>query len=183
MKDNASSINGTLKINPYVIENNGDENTEYFSSDFKNEDGSLNDVAMRQNSLDVGEQVASEGMAVLFNKNNALPLNEGSKVSLFGIGSVNFATGSSGGSGGVAATIDKDFKQTLETSTSEGGAGFEVNNKLWDFIKIMHTLMVKDMVAGECLVDLAVKIQDIIKIHIIENFLFVKLLGIKLLKV
>lgn len=135
MKDNASSINGTLKINPYVIENNGDENTEYFSSDFKNEDGSLNDVAMRQNSLDVGEQVASEGMAVLFNKNNALPLNEGSKVSLFGIGSVNFATGSSGGSGGVAATIDKDFKQTLETSTSEGGAGFEVNNKLWDFYK------------------------------------------------
>ena len=30
MKDNASSINGTLKINPYVIENNGDENTEFF---------------------------------------------------------------------------------------------------------------------------------------------------------
>ena len=80
MKDNASSINGTLKINPYVIENNGDENTEYFSSDFKNEDGSLNDVAMRQNSLDIGEQVASEGMAVLFNKNNALPLIEGSKL-------------------------------------------------------------------------------------------------------
>lgn len=35
----------------------------------------------------------------------------------------------------LPATIDKDFKQTLETPTSEGGAGFEINNKLWNFYK------------------------------------------------
>lgn len=133
MKENASSVNGFLKLNPYVKVNTDDENAEYFKSDYLNADGTYDDVSMRKNSLEVAEKVASEGTTLLWNDNKALPLKENDKVSLFGIASVNYATGSSGGSGGVAAQIDKNFKQTLETPVSEGGAGLSVNDKLWNF--------------------------------------------------
>ena len=133
MKDNASSVNGFLKLNPYVKVNTDDKNAEYFKSDYLNADGTYDDVSMRKNSLEVAEKVASEGTTLLWNDNKALPLKENDKVSLFGIASVNYATGSSGGSGGVAAQIDKNFKQTLETPVSEGGAGLSVNDKLWNF--------------------------------------------------
>ncbi len=152
-----ASLNGMLGIDVYVPQSNPDADTsafEYYKSDFvaKDENGDplyetddsgyrhqvYDDVAMRQNSLDVAEQVASEGSVLLWNKKDAngdpaLPLSAGAKVRLFGIASSpgKYGDFSGGSSGALAAFPVKDLKETLETPVEEGGPGFAVNNGLW----------------------------------------------------
>ena len=69
--------------------------------------------------------VEAEGAALLLNKDNALPLAEGAKVSTLSSNSVNLVYGGTG-SGNVDASKALDFKEALEKS------GFEVNATLWN---------------------------------------------------
>lgn len=75
------------------------------------------------------EDVVAEGIVLLKNEDNALPLNDKeNKVALFGQNSVDFVYGGSG-SGAIDTSTALNLKQAFEE------ANFKVNNKLWDFYK------------------------------------------------
>lgn len=75
------------------------------------------------------EDVAAEGIVLLKNEDNALPLSKDeTKVSLLGQNSVDFVYGGSG-SGAVNTASALNLKQSFEE------AGFKVNQKVWDFYK------------------------------------------------
>lgn len=99
---------------------NRDEDAVYFESDFDSKE------EMVHYGLNLCQQVEAEGAALLMNENNALPLEEGSKISCFSTSSVNLVYGGTG-SGNIDASTANTLKGALEDS------GFEVNKTLWDF--------------------------------------------------
>ena len=74
---------------------------------------------------EVCRTIEEEGMVLLKNE-GALPLASKAKVSLFGQDSVDFVYGGAG-SGSVDTSRALNLKEAME------GAGFEVNQTLWDF--------------------------------------------------
>lgn len=80
----------------------------------------------RQQGADLTRTVASEGITLLKNDNNALPLAQGAKISVFGKNSVNIVFGGSG-SGGGDTTSSKTLYESLEE------AGFDCNPTLKSF--------------------------------------------------
>ena len=74
----------------------------------------------------VARQVSEEGIVLLTNRSDALPLPENSRVSLFSTSSVNPVMGGSG-SGGVDSSSSDTMKEALEKE------GITVNPLLWDF--------------------------------------------------
>ena len=74
----------------------------------------------------VAHQVSEEGIVLLTNRSDALPLPENSRVSLFSTSSVNPVMGGSG-SGGVDSSSADTMKEALEKE------GITVNPLLWDF--------------------------------------------------
>ncbi len=79
------------------------------------------------NANEVNLQLNEEGMVLLKNKNNALPVKKGSKISVFGKNSVNIAIGGSGS--GAAKGESVTIQESLES------AGFKVNPTLVSFYK------------------------------------------------
>ncbi len=71
-------------------------------------------------------EICEEGMVLLKNKDNALPLDKGAKVSVFGKNSVNLSYGGSGSSG-FADVEYEDLYTSLEN------AGFSTNGTLKSF--------------------------------------------------
>ena len=67
------------------------------SDDVLNEDGTGNSRALIQKAIDLNRRQAYEGSVLLKNENDVLPLDEGSKVSLFGIRSHKPVLGSAFG--------------------------------------------------------------------------------------
>lgn len=113
--------------------------TEYFKSPYVMEDASWNGLkskngeeayydndALRESDYAMGEEVEGEGAVLLFNYENALPLDKGNKVSAFGISSNNLSYAGFG-SGGVDASTAPKLKTALAES------GLEVNPTLADF--------------------------------------------------
>lgn len=99
---------------------NEDESAQYYTSDFD----SVEDMITYGEEL--CQQVEAEGAALLMNENQALPLDEGAKVSTFSNSSVNIVYGGTG-SGNIDASSAETWKGALEKS------GFSVNETLWDF--------------------------------------------------
>lgn len=79
--ENADAINGTMGTKTFEVVQTGetDEDTEYYKSDFS----SVGDL--RAAGKQTATEVLAEGMVLLKNDNNALPLNQGSNVSLVGV--------------------------------------------------------------------------------------------------
>ncbi len=124
-----SPINGVLGINPYVkvdLEDGEQENTEYFKSDYYKQDGSYDNEAMRAHSEELALQAAMEGSVILWNDEQALPLNKGAKISLFGMSGVNYLF-LENGSGGMSVVPKGTSLKTVLTD-----AGFQVNNALYN---------------------------------------------------
>ena len=117
----SSAINFALDIDTSVIERSSDPQYQYFKSDYAADEYDK----LQADYLALGEEVESEGIVLLKNQNNALPLAKGDKVSTFLTGSVKFNYSTSGSS---AASTEgyTDFKTALE------GAGLVVNGDLWD---------------------------------------------------
>ena len=131
----SSTINAMLDIYPYETINNSNSNPIYFNSDYLKEDGTYDDEAMREASLEVAEETSSEGIVLLWNKEvngeKALPLKENYRVSLFGIGSVNYKY-SGGGSGEIKSAPEQNIRAELEKSASIGGPGYKINGTLFN---------------------------------------------------
>ena len=98
----------------------GNEDTEYFKSEFSSEAERLAGDSV------AAAMAASEGFVLLRNENNALPLAGAPRVTLFGVGSRDILYGG-GGSGAVDTSTVPTLKSALENS------GFEVNPAMWDF--------------------------------------------------
>ena len=99
---------------------NEDPGAQYFTSDFATAE------EMVEYGLALCQQVEAEGAALLLNENNALPLAEGAAVSCFSTSSVNLVYGGTG-----SGNIDASSADTLKTALE--GAGFSVNETLWNF--------------------------------------------------
>ncbi|MTR07196.1 glycosyl hydrolase, partial [Pseudoflavonifractor sp. BIOML-A15] len=104
---------------------NGDPTAIYYESVY------TTDGELYQAGLDLCEQVEAEGLVLLKNENNALPLGDGRKVSLFSESSVDLIYGGTG-SGSVDTSTAKDLKTVFED------VGYEVNPELWNFYKGNH---------------------------------------------
>ena len=83
----------------------------------------------RDNGNRVTEKICEEGMILLKNDNNALPLKKNAKVSVFGNNSVNLVYGGSG-SANPDADDSAEPRKTIFDSLS--AQGFEYNQKLVD---------------------------------------------------
>lgn len=119
------TLNYFFKTSSYKkVENESDdeEDSEYFPSDY----ASSAEVAAYGKT--VSKEVEAEGLVLLKNKDKALPLSSGDKVSTVLQTSTGFSYGSSG-SGAIDASKYTDLKTALE------GVGLEVNQTLWDFYK------------------------------------------------
>lgn len=129
-----TQINNQLGINPWEIKETGDvdEDTEYYKSDYYNADGSYNHTKMRENSMKVALQAATEGSVLLWNDNNALPLDKGAKINLFGGSSVNYCV-SMPGSGKVSPIITTNLKEACEEN------GLVVNAKLFNTYQLLKS--------------------------------------------
>ncbi len=80
-------------------------------------------------SNDLNERIAGEGMVLLKNEDNALPLGNGAKISLFGKRSADslFLHGGSGAGAGPGGSLKVSLLQALSEE------GFQVNSALVDF--------------------------------------------------
>ncbi|MCD8295880.1 MAG: glycoside hydrolase family 3 C-terminal domain-containing protein, partial [Clostridia bacterium] len=99
-------------------EDTSNEDTEYFKSAFSTQD------ELQDFEDSVCQEIESEGIVLMRNENDALPLDSGSSISLFGQGSVSFNYGASGSS----ANADSSKFPTLKEALSD----FKVNGTLWD---------------------------------------------------
>lgn len=98
----------------------GDEGKIYFEADY------TNSADQASAAEELCELVEANGAVLLMNENQALPMAQGSKVTLLGKGSVDFIYGGSG-SASMGNTDRMNLKQALEQD------GFEVNPTMWDF--------------------------------------------------
>lgn len=131
IKEYETQINYALHIEPYQKITSENTNTEYFKSPFKKEDGSYDDIAMRNNSMQVSREANSEASVLLWNKNESLPLKASSKISFFGVQSNQKNYLYTGNGSGKVAVTTTDFPSLKETFEKE--SKYQVNPKLWNF--------------------------------------------------
>ena len=98
----------------------GGSNPQYFKSDYTNAE----EVDKAATELSV--QIEREGIVLLKNESNALPLEKGAKVSLLSQNSVDLVYGGAG-----AGSIDTSQVDNLKTALEK--SDFKVNPTLWDF--------------------------------------------------
>lgn len=135
----SSTINRALgtKTTKIVKNENDDTDTAYFKSDYSTntyDPVTLEPIyeqegidRLKKDAEDACLEIEGEGLVLLKN-NGALPLNKGSRVSLFGQGSVNFNYSSTGSS----ATSSANYP-LLKDAMEREDIGFEVNGTLWSY--------------------------------------------------
>lgn len=117
-------ISRSLNQETYRIEKLKEDevSSEYFKNDFKTED------ELKEHNSNVSQRIEEEGMVLLKNDGNALPLGNGARLSCFSVSSVDMVYGGTG-SGSIDTSTAPTLKDALEKS------GFSVNPTLWDFYK------------------------------------------------
>lgn len=131
-----NNINKILNSKTYITVQDDDDTSSaiYFESDYTDEydedgNGIYSDAAISQLTKDAEEliiEVEGEGLVLMKNDNDALPLSSGASVSLFGQGSVVFNYATTGSSSTSTAGY-ANFKEAMES------VNFSVNDDLWDF--------------------------------------------------
>ncbi len=99
---------------------NEDKDAIYYTNDFASQEERV------ARGYELVKQVEGEGATLLMNESKALPLNKGSKVSLFSTSSVAMVYGGTG-----SANVDSSKADDLKTALEK--AGIHVNPTLWDF--------------------------------------------------
>ena len=122
--ENAPQISGFLKTPTSMEVHTGDpnEDTQYYKSAYKN----LADLMAAGRKT--AEEAMAEGIVLLRNENDALPLKEGErKISFFGMSAVDPVYGGTG-SGNVDTSSAPSWKTAFER-----GSLFTVNEDLWNW--------------------------------------------------
>ncbi len=135
---NATIINNALhaKTDKEVsIGSSENIDSEYFKSDYTDKNNYIKDVS------EFCRKLESEGLVLLTNENNALPLPAKAKVSFFAQGSVTLNYGSSGSS----ATNTKTYGSLKDAFESKD---FSVNADLWQWYKSRTNNIRKNTVEG-----------------------------------
>lgn len=95
----------------------GDVDAEYYKSSYAS-----HDEAIAATEEKIIPEAVTEGIVLLENNEELLPLSEGAKVSLFGYDSINLVVGGTGSGQSVGKA---DMKTALESD------GFDVNDDVW----------------------------------------------------
>ena len=114
----ASIINMVLKTES--TKTIGDAGDTYFEADYASA------AEQEKAAQAICETAEANGATLLLNRENALPLAQGAKVSLFGTGSADFVYGGTG-SGSVDSSKALNLKDALEAD------GVSVNPTVWNF--------------------------------------------------
>ncbi len=103
-------------------------NSKYYGETFTKATGetATGSVEANKNGESVVEEICDEGMVLLKNKNNALPVSKENKIALMGRGSVDPVYGGSG-SGNVDTTTCANPRSALEK------AGFTIDEDVYNF--------------------------------------------------
>lgn len=123
----ASMINKELGIstNKVIRDENSNEDTQYYKSDFLKADGTLDGDKLTAWQKQLCEQIQGEGSVLVENK-NALPLAKGSSVTCFGRSSSDIIYGGTG-----SGQVDTANAATMSKALNE--AGFKVNQPMLDW--------------------------------------------------
>lgn len=105
-----------------TVSNDENVDSQYYKSSFSTEE------EMRKYTEEISQKIEEEGIVLLKNDNNALPLASGGKVSLLGQSSVDLVYGGVG-----AGSVDSSEAPNLLDAMK--ASGFDVNMTLWDFYK------------------------------------------------
>ena len=97
--------------------------TQYFSQ-VEIDEAALDEATLASKSITT--EIAQEGIVLLKNENNVLPLVDEKKINLFGISSIDIVYGGSG-----SGASDESNNVTLQEGLEQ--AGFEVNSALTQF--------------------------------------------------
>ena len=116
----SAAINNALNVEGAQVSRSDDEAYQYFTRDYSDAE------ALEAAYLALCEEAESEGIVLLRNENNALPLQGEESVSLFLMGSVKFNYSASGSSAADTSGY-ASLKDALEKK------GLKVNSALWDF--------------------------------------------------
>ena len=122
-KENRNVISKELGQPTFEIQYGEGKPEDLFKSQYK----SIKELSKAGHEL--VKDIEGEGATLLVNNNNALPVAKGSKVTLFGIQSVQPSYGGRGSAHAKNPQHQVDLKEGLEK------AGFKVNQKMYDFIK------------------------------------------------
>ena len=122
-KENRETISKELGQPTFEIQYGEGRPEDLFKSQYK----SIKELSKAGHEL--VKDIEGEGATLLVNNNNALPVAKGSKVTLFGIQSVQPSYGGRGSAHAKNPQHQVDLKEGLEK------AGFKVNQKMYDFIK------------------------------------------------
>ncbi len=128
----ADVVNNMLGITTSQLVETGETgDTTYFKSTFGDFDDPAAQAAMLQASFEQNINEMREGAALLYNKENALPLKSETRISLFGHASVDPAYQSA--SAGTKVNNESLNAVTLKMALEK--EGFEINPTLWDHLK------------------------------------------------
>ena len=98
----------------------GGSNPQYFTSDYSSA------AAVQETSAQLCREIEQEGMVLLRNNGDALPLAKGTSVTLLGESAADLVYGGAG-AGSVDTSTAPNLRRAMEA------AGFTVNPVLWDF--------------------------------------------------
>ena len=122
MNTNAAAVSNFLNAKTQIVvedEEAEDIDNVYYKTDYSSVEEE------RKNAEKLCREVVSEGAVLLKNEENALPLQSGATVSLFGAGCAEIAIGGGGSSMTSASYVN--LKSALET------AGLKINMALYDW--------------------------------------------------
>lgn len=106
----------------------GEEVEPIFKTDFYGEDKKEAAAHQQAAAEAICESIVANGAVLLLNRDNALPLEEGSRITLLGNRSANFVYGGTG-SGGMDSSQATTLKDALEADA------FQVNPTMWSFYR------------------------------------------------
>lgn len=119
-----AQINSFFNTKTYeIVKGDSDADTQYYKPKFQKEDGTADKEKLYEYDKSVAKSLNNEGSVLLWNHENALPLQTSEKLNLFGGRSANlyFVTD---GSGGVRMSESPKLKDSLVKN------GFSVNEEL-----------------------------------------------------
>lgn len=125
----ATTVNNALNTPPTKLVSDGEEGEKVvYASSYDSEE------ELQAVMADTAATIGEEGVVLLKNENQALPLRGDARVSFFGIGAENILV-SGTGSGSGSSTMTADGLDSADLKSALEACGIEVNAELYDWYK------------------------------------------------